>query len=176
MWNRAGDVLTLKFLNTLSFLNLCASRLIFLHLKGIALVDFLSPVERSRRMARIRGKNTAPEMALRQALHALGLRFRLHSKELPGKPDLIFPKFKAIVFVHGCFWHRHTACKIATIPKSNTEFWAAKFDKNVTRDAMTVDLLKSKGWRVFVVWECELGTKKKAQEKALLLAEQIRRS
>lgn len=137
-------------------------------------MDSLSVEERSRRMARIGGKNTVPEMALRQELHALGLRFRLHSRELPGKPDLIFPKFKTIVFVHGCFWHRHFGCKVANMPKSNIEFWIDKFDKNVARDARTVDLLKSKGWRVFVVWECELSSKKKAQETALLLASQIR--
>jgi DNA mismatch endonuclease (patch repair protein) len=145
-------------------------------LKGIILVDFLSPVERSRRMARIRGKDTAPEMALRRALHSLGLRFRLHSKELPGKPDLIFSRFKAIVFVHGCFWHRHPACKIATIPKSNTAFWVEKFEKNVARDTKTIELLKSNGWRVFVVWECELSTKTRTQEAAVRLAEQIRES
>ena len=138
------------------------------------MTDFLSPSERSRRMASIRGKDTAPEMVLRRALHARGLRFRLHRKALPGKPDLIFPKYKAVVFVHGCFWHRHPNCKIATTPKSNTEFWIQKFKKNVARDATVIELLKKQGWRVFVVWECEVSTAAKIQATAQLLEEQLR--
>jgi DNA mismatch endonuclease (patch repair protein) len=125
-------------------------------------------------MARIRGKNTSPEIALRKALHALGLRFRLHCPSLPGKPDLVFPKYKAIVFVHGCFWHRHTGCKIATTPKSNTDFWLDKFDKNVARDTRVTQLLRDLGWRVFVVWECELSSTSRAKETAVELAPLIR--
>src|SRR5687767_4934683 len=97
--------------------------------------DFLTPSERSARMARIRSTNTSPELALRRALHQLGLRFRLHTAGLPGKPDLAFPRHKAVVLVHGCFWHRHHGCKIATTPKSNTAYWQEKFDRNVARDA-----------------------------------------
>ena len=120
------------------------------------MVDFLSPSERSERMSRIRSSNTAPEVALRRAMHAIGFRFRLHSKGLPGKPDIVLPRHKTVIFVHGCFWHRHSGCKIATTPKSNTEFWVEKFDRNVVRDARTREQLEGLGWRVIVVWECEL--------------------
>ena len=91
------------------------------------MVDFLTTAQRSERMSRIRGKDSQPELALRRVLHRLGLRYRLHAKELPGKPDLVFPRHKAVVFVHGCFWHRHKGCNIATTPKSNTPFWVEKF-------------------------------------------------
>ncbi|MCU9840541.1 DNA mismatch endonuclease Vsr [Ruegeria sp. WL0004] len=120
------------------------------------MVDFLSPSERSERMSRIRSSNTAPEIALRRAMHAIGFRFRLHSKGLPGKPDIVLPRHKTVIFVHGCFWHRHSGCKIATTPKTNTEFWVEKFDRNVVRDARTREQLEGLGWRVIVVWECEL--------------------
>lgn len=120
------------------------------------MVDFLSPSERSERMSRIRSSNTAPEVALRRAMHALGFRFRLHSKGLPGKPDIVLPRYKTVIFVHGCFWHRHGGCKVATTPKTNTEFWIEKFDRNVVRDARTREQLERLGWRVIVVWECEL--------------------
>lgn len=116
----------------------------------------MSPSERSERMSRIRSSNTAPEVALRRAMHAIGFRFRLHSKGLPGKPDIVLPRHKTVSFVHGCFWHRHSGCKIATTPKTNTEFWVEKFDRNVVRDARTREQLEGLGWRVIVVWECEL--------------------
>ena len=116
----------------------------------------MSPSERSERMSRIRSSNTAPEVALRRAMHAIGFRFRLHSKGLPGKPDIVLPRHKTVIFVHGCFWHRHSGCKIATTPKTNTEFWVEKFDRNVVRDARTREQLEGLGWRVIVVWECEL--------------------
>ena len=120
------------------------------------MVDLLSPSERSERMSRIRSSNTAPEVALRRAMHALGFRFRLHSKGLPGKPDIVLPRYKTVIFVHGCFWHRHRGCKVATTPKTNTEFWVEKFDRNVVRDERTREQLEGLGWRVIVVWECEL--------------------
>lgn len=120
------------------------------------MTDFLSPAERSERMSRIRSKDTQPELLLRKALHRLGLRYRLHGTGLPGKPDLVFPRYKAVVFVHGCFWHHHTGCKIATTPKSNTPFWLEKFKKNVARDTRVAAELEALGWRVFIVWECEL--------------------
>jgi len=124
------------------------------------MVDSLTPAQRSERMSRIRGKDSQPELALRHVLHRLGLRYRLHAKELPGKPDLVFPRHKAVVFVHGCFWHRHEGCKIATTPKSNTSFWVEKFEKNVARDNRSAAALTDLGWRVFVVWECDLAPSK----------------
>jgi DNA mismatch endonuclease (patch repair protein) len=124
------------------------------------MVDSLTPTQRSERMSRIRGKDSKPELALRRVLHRKGLRYRLHSKDLPGKPDLVFPRHKAVVFVHGCFWHRHAGCKIATTPKSNTPFWVDKFEKNVARDSRVGAELERLGWRVFVTWECELAPSK----------------
>ena len=106
-------------------------------------------------MSRVKGKNTTPEMRVRRAAHASGLRFRLHRKDLPGKPDLVFPKFRVAMFVHGCFWHRHNACSKASMPKSRTEFWRDKFDANVSRDARVEAELEALGWRVVTIWECE---------------------
>lgn len=140
------------------------------------MVDFLSPRERSERMSRIRGKDTRPELALRKVLHGLGLRYRLHGKELPGKPDLVFPRYKAVVFVHGCFWHRHPGCNIATTPKSNTAFWVEKFEKNVARDARATAQLEGQGWRVLVAWECELSSPAKAMQAGERIATQVRAS
>jgi DNA mismatch endonuclease, patch repair protein len=137
------------------------------------MVDFLTPTQRSERMSRIRGKDSQPELALRRVLHRLGLRYRLHAKELPGKPDLVFPRHKAVVFVHGCFWHRHEGCKIATTPKSNTPFWVEKFEKNVARDKRSAAVLTDLGWRVFVVWECDLAPSK-VEATSEQLAKEIR--
>jgi len=109
------------------------------------MTDFLSPAERSDRMSRIRGKDTQPELTLRKVLHRLGLRYRLHGAGLPGKPDLVFPRYRTVVFVHGCFWHRHDGCNIATTPKSNTPFWLEKFEKNVARDARVATQLEALG-------------------------------
>jgi DNA mismatch endonuclease (patch repair protein) len=107
-------------------------------------------------MAGIKGKDTKPELVLRRALHARGFRYRLHSKNVPGRPDLVFPKHHAIVFVHGCFWHRHEGCRYTTTPSTRPEFWQAKFDANVIRDAAIRDQLIETGWRVAKVWECSL--------------------
>lgn len=137
------------------------------------MVDFLSPAERSERMSRIRSTNTSPEVALRRELHALGFRFRLHRKDLPGKPDIVLPKYRTAIFVHGCFWHRHGGCKIANTPKSNTGFWQEKFDRNVARDAKSEELLKAQGWAVIVVWECELGSRQKAVDAASKVANEV---
>lgn len=104
-------------------------------------------------MSRIGGKNTTPEVRVRKAAHALGLRFRLHLKELPGTPDIVFPKRRLALFVHGCFWHRHSGCRKATAPSS--EFWAKKFALNVARDLRVASELKKLGWRVVTIWECE---------------------
>lgn len=105
-------------------------------------------------MSRICSKNTKPEMAVRKALHAAGFRFRLHVKDLPGKPDLVLPKWKTVVFIHGCFWHRHFGCKDATIPKTRTAWWDEKLSKNKKRDIIICDALIRTGWHVLVVWEC----------------------
>jgi DNA mismatch endonuclease (patch repair protein) len=138
------------------------------------MVDTLTPTQRSERMSRIRSANTLPEVALRKALHRLGFRFRLHGRRLPGKPDIVLRKYHTVILVHGCFWHRHEGCKVATTPKSNTEFWVEKFDRNVRRDAVVVDQLEAAGWRVLVVWECELTSSDKATAKAIALGEEIR--
>jgi len=107
-------------------------------------------------MAAIRGKNTRPELALRLALFAAGFRYRLHVRGLPGSPDLVFPKHRAVLFVHGCFWHRHVGCRFSASPKANSEFWRLKFEGNVNRDARNIASLRREGWRIAVVWECAL--------------------
>lgn len=116
-----------------------------------------SPVtpERSAMMSKVRGKDTRPEMVVRRAVHALGLRFRLHRRDLPGTPDLVLPRWKTVLFVHGCFWHRHAGCRKAGAPKTRADFWQAKFDRNVARDERTSAALRQAGWRVETVWECE---------------------
>jgi DNA mismatch endonuclease (patch repair protein) len=122
------------------------------------MVDSLSVIERGRVMALVRGKDTAPERAVRSSVHRLGYRFRLHRADLPGKPDLVFPARRSVIFVHGCFWHRHPdpACKLARMPKSRLEFWAPKLTANRARDLANVERLTETGWRVLTVWECEL--------------------
>jgi len=117
------------------------------------MVDRLSPQRRSWLMSRVRGKNTSPEMRVRRAAHGLGLRFRLHPTNLPGKPDLVFPKYNQILFVHGCYWHRHPGCPKASAPSS--PFWRQKFRTNVARDIRVTKQLRKLGWRVAVIWECE---------------------
>jgi DNA mismatch endonuclease (patch repair protein) len=118
-------------------------------------MDIVSSEKRSQMMAGIRSKNTRPEIAVRSVVHSLGLRFRLHRTDLPGRPDLVLTKHRTVIFVHGCFWHRH-ACGLAAMPKTRPEFWAAKFASNVSRDARNKIALVDLGWRVIEVWECEL--------------------
>lgn len=120
------------------------------------MTDTLSPKERSKRMSLIRGTGSAPEMKLRRLVHRMGFRYRLHVKELPGKPDLVFPSRCAVIFMHGCFWHRHKGCKLARLPKSKLEFWKPKLEANRVRDFRNQQQLKALGWRVLVVWECEM--------------------
>ena len=122
------------------------------------MMDTISVERRSWNMSRIRGRDTGPEMRLRSLLHRAGFRFRLHAKDLPGKPDIILPKYHAIIFVHGCFWHRHEGCRNATTPSTRAEFWQAKFDGNVERDNRNKAALESAGWNVITVWECDLKT------------------
>jgi len=117
-------------------------------------LDHLGPAERSRLMARIRGSNTKPELMVRQVAHHLGFRFRLHQKDLPGTPDLVFPKYRLAVFVHGCFWYRHEGCRRASTPATNGPFWEEKFKRNVERDATATQELERAGWRALVIWEC----------------------
>lgn len=123
------------------------------------MVDVVDPATRSRMMSGIRSKDTKPELLVRKYLHARGLRFRLHVKDMPGKPDLVFPKYRTVVFVHGCFWHHHAGCKYATMPSSRTDFWVNKLSDNVARDQYQYAALTGLGWRVLVVWECELSSK-----------------
>ncbi len=106
-------------------------------------------------MSRIKGKDTKPEKIVRSTLHKNGLRFRLNRKDLPGKPDIVLPKYKSVILVHGCFWHRHPRCKFAYNPKSRVGFWQKKFDENVERDEFVKKELRKKGWKVIVVWECK---------------------
>lgn len=120
------------------------------------MTDIVDAQTRSRMMAGIGAKDTAPELAVRRYLHATGLRFRLHPGRLPGRPDIIFPKAKVALFVHGCFWHRHPGCRFATTPKTRNAFWEDKFRRNVERDLSKADELSELGWTVLTVWECEV--------------------
>ena len=117
--------------------------------------DVVTPEQRSRNMSKIKGKNTKPEMIVRSACHELGLRYRLHRKDLPGTPDLVFPKYRLCLFVHGCFWHRHPGCKYAYTPKSRLDFWLPKLAKNVERAINAQRALEVSGWRVSIIWECQ---------------------
>ncbi|MGI9014476.1 MAG: very short patch repair endonuclease [Phycisphaerales bacterium] len=119
------------------------------------MTDVLTPSERRRNMRAIRAKDTNPEIVVRRALHRLGYRFRLHADDLPGKPDVVLPKYETVIRVHGCFWHRHHGCRYTTTPRTRPEFWEAKFAGNVARDARTERRLRRGGWRVLTVWECE---------------------
>ena len=111
--------------------------------------------QRSRIMRAVPRANTTPEVAVRKALHSLGFRFRLHRRDLPGTPDIVLPRHRLVIFVHGCFWHRHDDCRRTTNPKTRVEFWQNKFETNVARDRVVASSLESAGWRVLVVWECE---------------------
>ena len=130
------------------------------------MADRISPARRSENMRAIKSKNTAPEKRVRSVAHRLGLRFRLHRRDLPGSPDLIFPGRGIVLFVHGCFWHRHENCPVATIPKTNTEYWSKKFRDNIKRDRENRKKLEESGWRVLIIWECE--TRKRESVEAFL--------
>lgn len=122
------------------------------------MTDTLTRERRSWNMSRIQGKDTRPELALRSLLHRNGFRFRLHDRGLPGRPDIVLPKYRAVIFVNGCFWHRHPGCRFAYQPSSRIEFWERKFADTVERDARNVEALSRLGWKVITVWECELKT------------------
>lgn len=118
-------------------------------------MDIVSRERRSEMMSAIRGKDTKPEMVVRKLVHRLGYRFRLHRRDLPGSPDLVFPGRRKVIFVHGCFWHRHRGCRFAYHPKSNVETWRTKFETNIARDARVRSELVQNGWDVLTIWECE---------------------
>ena len=120
-----------------------------------AVPDIVSPQTRSRMMRSIRGRNTKPELLVRRALHRLGFRFRLNVRTLPGTPDIVLPRFRAAVFVHGCFWHRHPGCRLAATPQTRPDFWQEKFAGTLARDNAAREALLDNGWRVAVIWECQ---------------------
>ena len=132
------------------------------------MTDIVNAARRSEIMSRIKRRNTKPELIVRRIAHGLGFRFRLHRGDLPGSPDVVFPRYRTVVFVHGCFWHRHDGCRYAYRPKSRIQFWTKKFEENVARDARNEMALRNLGWRVLVIWECE--TKDQAVVRARLLA------
>ena len=119
-------------------------------------MDTLTPRERSERMARVKNADTKPEMIVRRLVHGMGYRYRLHAKSLPGKPDLSFSRRRKVIFVHGCFWHRHEGCPLARLPKSRRDFWLPKLEANRLRDEKIEAELRANGWDVLVIWECEL--------------------
>lgn len=133
------------------------------------MVDIISKEKRSWNMSRIKSKDTKPEKILRSLLHRMGYRFRLHRTDLSGKPDIVLPKYRTLIFVHGCFWHRHKNCKYAYNPKSRVEFWQKKFEENVQRDKENQIELKKLGWIVKVIWECEVDNTSQLQEKIKVL-------
>ncbi|MDE0242222.1 MAG: very short patch repair endonuclease [Deltaproteobacteria bacterium] len=123
-------------------------------------MDRITPEKRSWVMSRVKAKHSSAEMRVRHIAHSLGLRYRLHRHDLPGSPDLVFPRHRAVIFVHGCFWHRHPGCKRASTPKSQVTYWMDKFERNVARDRQAVIDLRALGWRVLVIWECETKSSK----------------
>lgn len=122
----------------------------------MARLDPLSPRERSARMGLVRHRDTKPELAIRRLVHGMGYRYRLHARRLPGRPDLVFASRRKVIFVHGCFWHRHAGCSLARLPKTRTEFWVPKLEANRVRDIRTRAKLSALGWRSLVIWECEI--------------------
>ena len=120
------------------------------------MADVHTKKQRSYNMSRIKGKDTKPEMLVRRFLHANGYRYKLHDKNLPGKPDIVLPKYKTVILVHGCFWHGHHNCKYYTVPKTNTDWWLQKINGNIANDAKAAKALKKEGWKIITIWECEL--------------------
>ena len=118
-------------------------------------MDVLTQQQRRKTMAAVKGKNTACEIDVRKLLHEAGFRFRLHRRDLPGNPDIVLSKYRTVIFVHGCFWHQHQGCRASKRPSSRTEYWEAKLNRNMERDSLNVSRLRSLGWRVVVIWECE---------------------
>ena len=131
------------------------------------MTDIFDREKRSEIMSRIRGRDTGPEMIVRRIAHGLGFRFRLHRRDLPGSPDLLFPRYRAVIMVHGCFWHRHPGCKYASSPKTRVRFWEDKFEGNVVRDRRNEEALHELGWRVMVIWECETKDREAVAERII---------
>ncbi len=123
------------------------------------MADSISPEQRSWNMGRIKSKDTSVEVKVRKYLFSQGFRYRKNVKKLPGKPDIVMPKYRTVIFIHGCFWHRHVGCKRATMPKSRTDYWEEKFARNVKNDELHIEQLTEQGWRVIVLWECEINKK-----------------
>lgn len=140
---------------------------------GVAMADRISPEQRSRNMSRIKGRDTKPEVRLRSALHRAGLRFRVCRTDLPGRPDIVFPRQRLAIQVRGCFWHQHEDCGGARMPRSNSEYWRPKLQRNVRRDAEKDAELRELGWRVLVVWECETSTQSSVSEIVRAVAQQL---
>lgn len=124
-----------------------------------------SELNRSILMSRVKSKNTTPERVVRSSLHKMGYRFRLHRKDLPGCPDIVLPKYKTVILVHGCFWHQHKGCQKAKRPKTRTKFWNQKLDKNIERDSIVEKELIERDWKIVIIWECETKNKKTMEEK-----------
>lgn len=120
------------------------------------MADVHTPEQRSYNMQMIKGKNTKPELLVRKFLHAQGFRYKLHDKSLPGKPDLVLPKYKTVIFIHGCFWHGHEGCKYYVVPKTRTEWWLNKINGNIANDVKAIETLEKDGWKVITIWECNL--------------------
>jgi DNA mismatch endonuclease (patch repair protein) len=125
------------------------------------MVDTVTKERRSQIMRNVRSKNTRPEMVVRKLIHSMGFRFRLHRTDLPGKPDIVFPRFRSVIFVHGCFWHRHKGCASTRTPKTRVKFWESKFKSNELRDQIAKHLLGQLNWRVMTIWECEIANTQK---------------
>ena len=136
--------------------------------------DTLTPAQRSERMSRVRSKDTKPEIAVRRLVHRMGYRYRLHRRDLPGNPDMVFPSRGKIIFVHGCFWHRHGKCKLTRWPKSKLEFWKPKLEANHRRDTANQRLLRGLGWKTLVIWECQLAAVDRLQGKIRTFLEEDR--
>ncbi|MCC5993947.1 MAG: DNA mismatch endonuclease Vsr [Rhodobacteraceae bacterium] len=137
------------------------------------MADIVDSETRSRMMSGIRGKDTRPELALRRALYARGFRYRLHARGIAGRPDLVLKKYRAIIFVHGCFWHRHEGCSLATTPATRSEFWADKFAANVARDRIILDSLLAEDWRVATIWECVLRKPQSVEQTAAAIEKRL---
>ena len=140
------------------------------------MTDIFSEEQRSYVMSRVSSKDTKPEKIVRSFLHRSGFRFRLHMLNLPGKPDIVLAKYMTVIFVHGCFWHRHKDCRKATTPQSRKEFWEEKFKRNVIRDKENCKALRSDGWKIFVVWECELANAQKRSQRLANLVSELNHS
>ena len=130
-------------------------------------MDRLTPEQRSWNMSRIRGRNTEPERRVRSLLHRMGFRFSLKRRDLPGRPDIVLPKYRTAIFVHGCFWHRHKNCRSSVLPKTRPEFWLTKLDGNVARDKRNSIALRKLGWKILTIWECEVNDEPKLSQELL---------